>query len=137
MSPSCEWSSKKSSDKISTAESDIKVLQTTSKKLEEQVKYLTKQNGVRATKLEDQEGRARTNNIRVIGVPEGTEGPSVDLFLEDLIANTLRPKHLSKKNSVERAHRAPIPPPKPAPPRTIIETVMLYYKLPVRTEMYA
>ncbi|KAJ1159096.1 hypothetical protein NDU88_011766 [Pleurodeles waltl] len=112
----------KISDKISTAESDIKVLQTASKKLEEQVKYLTKQTGVLAARQEDQEGRARRNNIRVFGVPEKTEGPSVDLFLEDLIVNILPPKHLSKFFSVERAHRAPIPLPKP-PPRTILARI--------------
>ncbi|KAJ1106527.1 hypothetical protein NDU88_003928 [Pleurodeles waltl] len=86
---------KKMSDKVSTGESDIKALQTTSKKLEEQVQYLTKQCGVMAARLDDQEGRPRRNNIRVFGVPEGMEGPSVDLFLEHLIVNTLRPKHLS------------------------------------------
>ncbi|KAJ1194755.1 hypothetical protein NDU88_004041 [Pleurodeles waltl] len=76
-------------NKVSTVESDIKALQTMSKKLEEQVQYLTKQTGVMAARLEDQEGQARRNNIRVVGVPKETEGPSVDLFLEDLISNTL------------------------------------------------
>ncbi|KAJ1184515.1 hypothetical protein NDU88_001321 [Pleurodeles waltl] len=46
----------KMSDKMSTAESDIKILQTAPKKLEDQVQCLTKQTGVLAARLEYQEG---------------------------------------------------------------------------------
>ncbi|KAJ1128063.1 hypothetical protein NDU88_006450 [Pleurodeles waltl] len=90
-----------------------KALQYTSKRLEEHVQLLTKQQNILEARLEDQEGRARRNNIRVVGVPKGAEGPSVDLFLEDLILNKLRPKRLPNFFSVERAHWAPILLPKP------------------------
>ncbi|KAJ1080493.1 hypothetical protein NDU88_000692 [Pleurodeles waltl] len=129
------------SDKVSRAEPDIKALQAASKKLEEQVQYLTKQSGVMAARLEGQEGRTQRNNNRVVEVPEGAEGPSVDHFLEDLIVNALRPKHQSKFFCVERAHRVLIPQLKPPPPQerssqefSTTEIAMLYYKLPVRME---
>lgn len=51
----------------------------------------------------------------------------MDLFLEDLILNHLKPKRLSSMFTIERAHRAPIPRPEPvAPPRTIIAKILNY-----------
>ncbi|KAJ1093601.1 hypothetical protein NDU88_006701 [Pleurodeles waltl] len=86
---------KKVSEKVLTAETDIAHLQSTSKTLEDQVWFLTTKHEQLAVRLEDQEGRARRNNIQVVGVPEGVEGPSVELFMETLIADYLRPKELS------------------------------------------
>ncbi|KAJ1180174.1 hypothetical protein NDU88_005398 [Pleurodeles waltl] len=73
------------SEKVTSAETHINLLQSTatSKKLEEQVKCLTRQHKIMAVRLEDQEGRARRNNLRVVGVAEGSEGPSVDLFCKN------------------------------------------------------
>ncbi|KAJ1176595.1 hypothetical protein NDU88_001867 [Pleurodeles waltl] len=65
----------KVSDKVSTAETDTAHLQSTSKALEEQVRFLTTEHEHMAARLEDREGRAWRNNIRVVGVPEGAEGP--------------------------------------------------------------
>ncbi|KAJ1205982.1 hypothetical protein NDU88_001400 [Pleurodeles waltl] len=73
-----------------------KRLQSTSKRLEDQVRFLTMEHEKIMVRLKDQDGRARRNNIRVVGVPEGTKGPSVELFLETLIVDSLRPKRLSK-----------------------------------------
>ncbi|KAJ1142285.1 hypothetical protein NDU88_008612 [Pleurodeles waltl] len=113
----------KMSEKVTSAELHINLLQSTSKKLEDQFQYLTKQQALMAARLEDLEGRRR-NNIQVVGVPEGAEGPSMDLFLEDLIVNTLCPKCLSKFFSIEQAHRSLMPLPKPgAMSRTIIPRV--------------
>ncbi|KAJ1152767.1 hypothetical protein NDU88_005542 [Pleurodeles waltl] len=106
-------------DKMSTMESDIQTLRSTSKSLE--VRTLTAQHETMAARPEDQEGRSRRNCSRVVGVPEGAEGASVDLFLEDIILKTLCPKRLSNFFMVERAHRTLGLSPRPgAPPRTII-----------------
>ncbi|KAJ1128266.1 hypothetical protein NDU88_006645 [Pleurodeles waltl] len=85
----------KMSKKVKSAESHIHLLQSPAKKLEDQVQSLTKQQAQMAARLEDQEGWARRNNIQVVGVPEGAEGPAVDLFLEDLIVNHLRPQRVA------------------------------------------
>ncbi|KAJ1122460.1 hypothetical protein NDU88_000947 [Pleurodeles waltl] len=61
------------------------------------------------------------------------EGPSVDLFLEDLILNTLRSKRLSNFFLVERAHRAPIPPQRPGVPRTIIARIFNHHSAILQT----
>ncbi|KAJ1090265.1 hypothetical protein NDU88_003400 [Pleurodeles waltl] len=80
------------------------------KRLEDQVQLPTEEHKKIMECLEDQEGRARRNNIRVVVVPEGAEGPSVELLLGTLIVDSLCPKRLSKFFTVERAHRAPVPP---------------------------
>ncbi|KAJ1109454.1 hypothetical protein NDU88_006814 [Pleurodeles waltl] len=111
-------------DKLSTAKSDIQTLRASSKSVEEQVRTLTAQHPTMAARLEDQEGRARRNNIRVVEVLEGAEGASEELFLEDLILKTLCPKRLSNFFSVEREHQTPGPTTRPrAPPRTIIARI--------------
>ncbi|KAJ1101284.1 hypothetical protein NDU88_006356 [Pleurodeles waltl] len=76
-------------EKVAMAEMHIKGLLATINHLEEQFRSLTKKSSVMDAKLEDQEGRSRRNNVRVVGVPEGMEGPSADLFVEDLVLNKL------------------------------------------------
>ncbi|KAJ1202529.1 hypothetical protein NDU88_006327 [Pleurodeles waltl] len=118
----------KITDKVSTAKTNILMLQSTSKRLEEQVQNLTKQHKLMTAKLADEKGRAIRNNIRVVGIPEGADEPSVDSILEDLIINTLCPKRLLKFFSGERAHLVPILPLKPgAPPRTITDRIFNHH----------
>ena len=40
-------------------------------------------------KLTDLEGRSRRNNLRIFGVPEGSEGDSVSRFVEELLRREL------------------------------------------------
>ena len=71
--------------------------------------------------LDDYEWRSHRNNVRILGVPEKSEGPSADIFVEELITKGLQPRGLSKFFGVERAHRIPGKPSAiGAPPRTII-----------------
>ncbi|KAJ1166893.1 hypothetical protein NDU88_007289 [Pleurodeles waltl] len=84
---------KKVKEKVTNAETDIAQLQSTSKRLEDLVQFLTAEHEKIKAHL-DQEGRAQRNNMRVVGVPEGAETPSVKLFLEILIIDSLRPKRL-------------------------------------------
>ncbi|KAJ1187359.1 hypothetical protein NDU88_004135 [Pleurodeles waltl] len=58
-------------DKVTAAEGQINGLQAVNKQLEKQVQDLTKKQTEMEVKLEDQEGRARCNNIRITGVAEG------------------------------------------------------------------
>ncbi|KAJ1199098.1 hypothetical protein NDU88_002936 [Pleurodeles waltl] len=104
-------------EKVTDAKLHIHIMQSKSKKLEEHIQHLKRQQEPMAAKLEDQERRAHRNNIRVVGVPEGAEGPNVEFFLEDLILINLPHKGQSQFFSTEQAHRAPIPPPKPDLPR--------------------
>ncbi|KAJ1186679.1 hypothetical protein NDU88_003460 [Pleurodeles waltl] len=93
----------KISAKVAAAETHIDGLQATTKQVEEQFRSLTKKSEIMEARLEDQEGRSRRNNVRVVGVLEGME--STDLFKEDLVLNKLKPKRLSNFFSFETAHR--------------------------------
>ncbi|KAJ1153721.1 hypothetical protein NDU88_006479 [Pleurodeles waltl] len=74
---------RKVNDKVTTGDSHTSGLQAMTKRLEKQVQDLTKQQKVVGVKLEDQEGRARRNSVRIMVVPEGAEGRSTELFIEE------------------------------------------------------
>ncbi|KAJ1205329.1 hypothetical protein NDU88_000764 [Pleurodeles waltl] len=76
---------RKVTEKVTMAETQINGLESVTKRVKDQVQTLTKQNSFIAAKVEDQEGRARHNNIQVSGIPEGAAGPSMKLFMVDLI----------------------------------------------------
>lgn len=54
-------------------------------------------------KYEDLEGRSRRNNIRIIGVPEGKEGPRPRDFVAQLLTDMLS---LEEKTLIDRCHRS-------------------------------
>lgn len=114
--------------KINTRVKDIeittKALVSDTSTLQQHVAQLQDQHKKMEDLLDEYEGRSRRNNIRILGVPERTERPAVDLYVEDLVTNHLQPKRLSKYFSIERALRVPGRRPRPgAPPRPIIEKV--------------
>ncbi|KAM4570544.1 uncharacterized protein V3H82_010339 [Fundulus diaphanus] len=71
-------------------------------------------------KVMDLEAKARRNNMRIFGLPEGEEGDSLPQFIEKLLRRELPlPPDLDLK--IQRAHRSLAPKPRPeAPPRAII-----------------
>lgn len=75
--------------------SRITELETTVRKLTAQVKHLD-------DCCEDLEGRSRRNNIRLVGLPEGLEGPRPTEFVAQLLKEILR---LDEKPLLDCAHR--------------------------------
>ena len=82
-------------DQLTTLETMVSTLQN-------QVKLLT-------DKCEDLEGRARRNNIRLVGVPEGAEGAQPTEFVSRLLKDILG---LEEKPLLDRTHRTLRPKPK-------------------------
>lgn len=73
------------------------------------------------TRAEDAENRNRRNNLRIVGLPEGTEGAEPTSFTEKLLRELLPQAVFSDVFVVERAHRMPATRGPPgAPPRTFI-----------------
>jgi len=56
-------------------------------------------------KLTDLEGRSRRNNVRIFGVPEGSEGDSVIRFVEEILQRELALPE-GTNLLIQRAHRA-------------------------------
>ncbi|XP_078539573.1 mucin-5B-like [Lissotriton helveticus] len=111
----------KMADRVKEVEIVAKSLVTDMSELQTKVSQLKKENAALADKLDDQEGRARRNNVRIIGLPESEGKQAMDLYVEELIKTELKPKGLSNFFTVERAHRVPGGKPKPgAPPRPVL-----------------
>lgn len=64
-------------------------------------------------KLEDLKNRSRRNNVRVIGIPEGTKGNHPSAFIETLLLEVFGEQSFTRKPQVDRAHRSLAPPSKP------------------------
>ncbi|KAJ8395718.1 hypothetical protein AAFF_G00029550 [Aldrovandia affinis] len=87
--------------------------------LESTVSMLTSQVKRLDDKCEDLEGRSRRNNIRVLGVPEGLEGPRATDFVAQLLQDLLG---LNEKPLLDRAHRILREKPKEGtPPRPFVK----------------
>lgn len=78
-------------------------------------------------KQDDLENCMRRNNLRFIGLPEGTEGNNPATFPEDLLITTYRQEAFSRSFVVERAHRMPAKKlPQGTPPRLLIAEFLNY-----------
>lgn len=64
-------------------------------------------------KLEDLENRSRRNNVRVISIPEGTQGNHPSAFIEALLLKVFGEQSFTRKPEVDRAHHSLAPPLKP------------------------
>lgn len=83
------------------------LLITDTSELQKKVEDLQVHSAKLEAQLVDYEGRSRRNNVRILGIPEKSEEPAMDLFVEELVMNYLKPTRLSKFFTVERAHRVP------------------------------
>lgn len=93
--------------------------------LEAKVSTLTAQVTSLDGKCEELENRSRRNNIRLIGIPENSEGPKVTDFVANMLQESLG---LDEKPMLDRAHRALREKPKPgAPPRPIVARVHFFH----------
>lgn len=93
--------------------------------LEAAVSMLTKQTARLEEKYEDLEARSRRNNVRLVGVPEGAEGPRPTEFIAELLRDVLG---LEEKPLLDRAHRTLREKPGDgAPPRPIVARVHFFH----------
>lgn len=77
------------------------------------------------SKLTDLEARSRRNNLRIFGIPEGTEGSNAREFLEKFIRSELLLTDIDL--GIQRCHRSLGPkPPAHAPPRSMIVCFLTY-----------
>lgn len=75
----------------------------------------------------DTENRLRRNNIRIIGLPEKTEGNKPAEFAETVLISLLDLPAMPPTFVVERAHRVPPTPPIPGnPPRPFLLRLLNY-----------
>ncbi|KAJ8349741.1 hypothetical protein SKAU_G00248710 [Synaphobranchus kaupii] len=84
------------------------------------IQALEKQEVLQA-KLTDLEACSRRNNLRIYGVPEGSEGNDLPEFVTRLIKSELGPQIDVVDLGIQRCHRELAPkPPRDAPPRSLV-----------------
>uniref|UniRef100_A0A3P9K356 L1 transposable element RRM domain-containing protein n=1 Tax=Oryzias latipes TaxID=8090 RepID=A0A3P9K356_ORYLA len=76
-------------------------------RLETRIKQLEKQNSYLAEKVEDVENQSRASNIRLLRVPEGSEGRDMIGFVGHLLIQLFGQDKLPSPLVIERAHRSP------------------------------
>lgn len=92
--------------------------------LQATVTSLTERVGILSERCEDLEGRSRLNNIRLVGIAEGCEGPRPTEFVSTLLQNLLG---LDNAPALDRAHRTLRAKPKDGePPRPFVVRVNLF-----------
>lgn len=85
-------------ERISQTEDSVSTLQSTTSALEKKVTALT-------WKIDDLENRSRRSNLRLLGLPEKSEGSDACTFLESWLSEALDMGPLRKPLAIERAHR--------------------------------
>lgn len=101
-------------DSLTTLQKKVAALETTTKSL--------------VSRAEDAEGRARRNNLRFVGFPEGCEEGNVERFLTQWLKSWLPQDSVSCCFIIERAHRALLQkPPLGARPHPIIAKILNYH----------
>lgn len=85
-------------DRISSQEDSVSELQTENAKLKTVVESLS-------VKVDDLENRSRRSNLRLVGLPEKTEGKDMCAFLEKSLPEILGPENFTGPLVIERAHR--------------------------------
>lgn len=95
--------------------------------LKHDVKNMKDQISIYASKMDEMENRLRRNNVRLVGLPERSEGSDPIDFLEKLFVEVFGKESFSPLFSIERAHRVPFRAPPPGGyPRPILMKFLNY-----------
>lgn len=112
--------------KLEDAAARIEALESWSTVANEALQESLKEQRALVEKVHDLESRGRRNNIRIYGVPEETERPSMIQFVEKLLV-TEKLIEDGTDAQIQRAHRSLGPKPSPnAPPRSIVVNFLQY-----------
>lgn len=91
--------------RVGEAEQRISAAEDASMETGKRVAYLEKVVASLQERLDDQEDRGRRKNIRIIGLPESSEGSSAVQFMESWLPKALALNTKDGKIKLERAHR--------------------------------
>ena len=112
---------------VTTLESTVESLAPETKAIETRRGEVEVQTRRLTARLDDQEGKARRNNIRITGASEGVQGDNTLQFIEDWLQDVVAPDGLTKFYALERAHRVPARPPKHGGTSRPIVAKLLHY----------
>ncbi|KAI7799108.1 hypothetical protein IRJ41_018413 [Triplophysa rosa] len=96
-------------NRVEEAEQRISGLENVATGIESRVTQIEKTIASLTERLDDQENRGRRRNLRIIGLPEKTEGQAAVNFMEKWIPDILCLKTKNGRVKLERAHRIGAP----------------------------
>ena len=97
--------------RVGDAETRISNVEDTADVLQAKVAQLEKQVTDMADHMDDLENRSRRCNLRLVGLPEGTEGKDTVTFMESWLPSYLNLTTKNGKIKLDRAHRSLAPKP--------------------------
>lgn len=110
MQKVCEWTT--ALGRVSILEDDLNPLKREmSTRREQMANY--------QIKIDEMENRMRRKNVRIVGLPERSEGPDPTVFLEKWLKDLFGEQSFSALFALERAHRVPSRPPQPGAPQDL------------------
>ncbi len=110
--------------RLTDVESSLQDINGRVAELEAKYEALSKSNAMLVSRAEDLESRSRRSNLRVLGVPENTEGPQPTSFMSNFFSELLGIDNSGALPLLDIAHRSLAPRPKPgAPARPMIVKV--------------
>lgn len=98
-------------ERISDVEARVDFLEANDRDLQSNPPTRKAEIEVVRDKLMDMEDRSRRNNLRFVGIQEGSEGTDMEAFLEEILPQLLGIPTQSHSCDIERAHRAHVPRP--------------------------
>lgn len=111
--------------RVGEVEDRVSTLEDTTAPIPLKVMELEKAAAAWVQRADDLENRLRRNNLRILGLPERSEGQHPCDFTERWLKELLPEAHFSNLFAVERAHRVPARPPPPgAPPRPFLARML-------------
>lgn len=108
---------------VDEAEGRIATVETSTTSMDTKINALEKQVREMAEHIDDLDNRGRRCNIRVVGLPENSEGTRSVTFFEEWIPDYLQMDAKAGRVKLDRAHRsqAPIPGPNQRPRPVVIK----------------
>ena len=102
--------------RLTDVESSLQDIDGRVTELEAKCEALSKTSMALVSKTEDLESRSRRFNLRVLGIPENTEGPQATSFMSDVFAELLGIDNSGAFPLLDIAHRSLAPKPQPGTP---------------------
>uniref|UniRef100_A0A671SCF4 L1 transposable element RRM domain-containing protein n=1 Tax=Sinocyclocheilus anshuiensis TaxID=1608454 RepID=A0A671SCF4_9TELE len=97
------------------------------RRIDSLMKVTRQENETLKDKVEYLENYSRRNNIRIVGMKEGSEGSDPVKFFSEWLPKILGTQHSSEQLDIEQAHRTLNPVPNPdKPPRPILVRLLRY-----------
>lgn len=94
-------------ERTSNLEERLSQLEDTLQPMRQEFRFMQTQMDTYKSKMDEMENRLRRQNVRLLGLPEGSEGACPEMFLEKWIREVFGAETFSHFFAIERAHRVP------------------------------